>query len=62
MGFVFSLFRQGEINMPIHKVNGGYKWGNSGKIYPTKEQAEKQQAAIYSSGYKETPKKKSKKK
>lgn len=39
--------------MPVHKVKGGYKWGNSGKVYPTKEQAEKQARAIYASGYKE---------
>lgn len=38
--------------MPTHKVKGGYKWGNSGKIYPTKKQADKQGKAIYASGYK----------
>lgn len=32
--------------MPVHKVKGGYKWGNTGKVYPTKEQAEKQGKAI----------------
>ena len=26
--------------MPVHKVSGGYKWGNTGKVYPTKAQAE----------------------
>ena len=46
--------------MPVRKVKGGYKWGKSGKTYPTKEQAEKQARAIYASGYKETKSKKSK--
>ncbi len=43
--------------MPVHKTKGGYKWGKSGKVYPTKKQAEKQAKAIYATGYKE-PKKK----
>lgn len=38
--------------MPVHKTKGGYKWGTSGEVYPTKKQAEKQARAIYSSGYK----------
>lgn len=38
--------------MPVKKVKSGYKWGKSGKIYPTKEQAEKQGKAIHASGYK----------
>ena len=38
--------------MPIRKVKGGFKWGSSGKTYPTKAQAEKQARAIYASGYK----------
>lgn len=38
--------------MPVHKVKGGYKWGTSGKVYPTKKQAEQQARAIYASGYK----------
>lgn len=38
--------------MPVHKVKGGYKWGKSGKVYPTKAQAEKQGRAAYASGYK----------
>jgi len=43
--------------MPVHKVtkNGktvGYQWGQSGKVYPTKQAAERQARAIYSSGYK----------
>lgn len=38
--------------MPIRKVRGGYKWGTSGKTYPTKKQAMKQARAIFASGYK----------
>ncbi len=38
--------------MPIRKVKGGYKWGSSGKTYPTKKGAERQAAAAYASGYK----------
>ena len=38
--------------MPIRKVKGGYRWGSSGKVYPTKGQATKQAAAAYASGYK----------
>lgn len=44
--------------MPVRKVKGGYRWGTSGKIYPTKEQAEKQGKAIMASGYKKKGKKK----
>lgn len=28
--------------MPVRKVNGGWQWGTSGMVYPTKEQAERQ--------------------
>jgi len=38
--------------MPVRKVPGGYQWGNTGKVYPTKKAAEKQGQAIYASGYK----------
>lgn len=43
--------------MPVHKVvkNGktqGYQWGQAGKVYPTKQQAQQQARAIYASGYK----------
>lgn len=38
--------------MPVHKVKGGYKWGKSGKVYPTKAQAEKQGRAIEASKHK----------
>ena len=37
--------------MPVHKVSGGYKWGKTGKVYPTKAEAEKQGRAIRASGY-----------
>ena len=43
--------------MPVRKVKGGYQWGTSGKIYPTKEQAERQGRAIRASGYKKGTKK-----
>jgi hypothetical protein len=32
--------------MPVKKVSGGYKYGDKGKVYPTKKQAEKQGRAI----------------
>ena len=43
--------------MPVQKATGpqggkGFKWGDSGKVYPTKKQAAKQAAAAYASGYK----------
>lgn len=47
--------------MPVHKLKGGgYRWGNSGKVYPTKKEAEKQAAAAYASGYKKSKKTKKK--
>lgn len=44
--------------MPVRKVSGGYKWGQSGKVYPTKTQAERQGRAAYASGYKKKQRKK----
>lgn len=41
--------------MPVTKVPGGYRWGQSGKVYPTKEQAEEQGRAAFASGYREKP-------
>jgi hypothetical protein len=38
--------------MPVRKVQGGYRWGSSGKVYPTRAQALKQARAAYASGYK----------
>ncbi len=32
--------------MPVVKVRGGYRWGSSGKIYKTREEAERQGRAI----------------
>ena len=37
--------------MPVRKVQGGYQWGQSGRVYPTKAQAERQGRAAYASGY-----------
>lgn len=40
--------------MPIHKTkSGGWKWGNSGKVYKTRAGAERQARAIYASGWRE---------
>lgn len=39
--------------MPVHKTKGGWQWGTTGKVYPTKTQAEAQGRAIYASGYRE---------
>jgi hypothetical protein len=43
--------------MPVQRVKGGYKFGSSGKTYPTKAGAESQARAIYASGYKPKRKK-----
>ena len=48
--------------MPIRKVKGGYRWGTSGKVYPTKKQAEEQRRAICASGWREKSGSKKKKK
>jgi hypothetical protein len=37
--------------MPVRRVKGGYRWGRSGKIYPTRAQAERQGRAVRASGY-----------
>jgi hypothetical protein len=43
--------------MPVKEVRNmsgnimGYKWGETGKVYRTREQAEKQGKAIYAQGY-----------
>jgi len=34
------------------KTSKGYKWGKTGKVYPTKRQALAQAKAIHASGYK----------
>lgn len=46
--------------MPTHKVKGGYRWGKSGKVYPTKAQADRQGRAAYAHGYKGGGKKRGK--
>ena len=35
--------------MPVTKVKGGYRWGKTGKVYPTKEQAARQGRAVRAS-------------
>jgi hypothetical protein len=37
--------------MPVKKVKGGYKFGSSGKVYPSRAGAERQQRAAYANGY-----------
>ena len=32
--------------MPVRKVSGGYKYGTKGKVYKSREDAEKQEKAI----------------
>lgn len=44
--------------MPVQKVPGGWRWGQSGKVYPTKAQAEAQGRAAYAAGYREKKPKK----
>jgi hypothetical protein len=49
-----------EKEMPIQRImkNGEayYRWGDHGKLYKDKKDAEKQAQAAYASGYKEPPK------
>lgn len=42
--------------MPIHKTDGKWQWGKSGKKYKTKAEAEKQMRAIFSSQNKDKQK------
>jgi uncharacterized protein len=37
--------------MPVRKVKGGYRWGQTGKVYPNKSDAIKQGQAIKASGW-----------
>lgn len=37
--------------MPVKRVKGGFRFGSSGKTYPTREGAVRQAKAIYASGY-----------
>ena len=32
--------------MPVYKVPGGYRWGQTGKVYKTKKEAEEQGRAV----------------
>lgn len=45
--------------MPVQKVPGGYRWGEEGKVYPTKEEAAKQGRAIKAAQSKRKPARKS---
>lgn len=47
--------------MPVHKIQGGYQYGKTGKKYygkDAKKKAKAQELAIYLSGYKEPSKRK----
>ena len=37
--------------MPVHKVKGGWQWGNHGKVYRSKAKAAAQGRAAYAHGY-----------
>lgn len=37
--------------MPVHKVKGGYKWGEHGHVYPSEAGAQRQARAAYAHGY-----------
>jgi hypothetical protein len=43
--------------MPVNEIKNqsgniiGYRWGTTGKLYRTKQEAEKQGKAIYAAGY-----------
>lgn len=37
--------------MPTRSVPGGYQWGQKGKIYGKKKDADKQGQAAYANGY-----------
>lgn len=37
--------------MPVEKVQGGYRWGKSGKVYKKRSDAERQGRAAYAMGY-----------
>ena len=37
--------------MPVQRTPTGYRYGSSGKVYPTRAQAERQGRAIRASGY-----------
>lgn len=37
--------------MPIERVDGGFRWGGHGHVYPTREGAERQAAAAHAHGF-----------
>lgn len=43
--------------MPVYKVQGGYRWGQSGKVYKNREDAVKQGRAIEANKMKQRRKK-----
>lgn len=43
--------------MPVRKVKGGYKWGKTGKVFPSREDAVEQGRAVYASVYNKKGKK-----
>lgn len=61
MPYFYGVKPSKQEKMPVMKVAGGYRFGKTGKVYPTKAQAEAQARAIYASGYRENEKKPTKK-
>lgn len=47
--------------MPVHRVKGGWRWGNHGKVYSSKAAAERQGRAAFVHGYRGKGKKRGKK-
>ena len=37
--------------MPVHKVKGGFQWGQHGKVFKTEAEAAAQGRAAYANGY-----------
>lgn len=58
-----TIKKEKEMPIQVVMVKGErmYRWGDSGKLYKDRSDAEKQAAAAYSSGYKEPMKDKNKK-
>ena len=46
---VCGITTTGGSTVPVKKTKGGYRWGKTGKVYPTKIQAQKQGQAIKAS-------------
>ena len=63
---IHTFIVEGDITMPVRKLNINeetfYQWGQSGKMYKKKEDAERQGYAIQAQGYKKKPKPKPKRK